>query len=182
ILRYANKTKADPTKSIVYDEYMEQLKDTKEADYEEEEFTISRKIALVGLVGVLIGSAYGAIRLGWGMPELSAVYAIYAFFLVIVLRINPSKAAITFGEGAARLLPTGLAIGFARSVMILMDQAKIIDTAVHGLSVLLESTGSVITLLMLFLVVIFFNFFVVSGSGKAMILMPIMGPLGKILG
>lgn len=182
ILRYANKTKADPTKSIVYDEYMEQLKDTKEADYEEEKFTISRKIALVGLIGVLIGSAYGAIRLGWGMPELSAVYAIYAFFLVIVLRINPSKAAITFGEGAARLLPTGLAIGFARSVMILMDQAKIIDTAVHALSNALSNTGTVLTLLVLFLAVIFFNFFVVSGSGKAVILMPIMGPLGNILG
>ena len=65
--------------------------------------------------------------------------------------------------------------------MILMDQAKIIDTAVYSLSNLLDNTGTVITLLVLFLAVIFFNFFVVSGSGKAVILMPIMGPLGKIL-
>ena len=116
------------------------------------------------------------------MPQLSAVYAIYAVFLVIVLRLAPSEAAVTFGDGAARLLPTGLAIGFARSIMILMDQAQIIDTSVHALSGLLNNTGAVVTLLILFLVVIFFNFFVVSGSGKAMILMPIMGPLAKILG
>ena len=182
ILRYANRTKADPTKSIVLEEYAEQLKNTKTAEYEEEEFTLPRKIALLGLVGVLFGSAFGATQLGWGMPQLSAVYAIYAVFLVIILRMSPSKAAVIFGEGAARLLPTGLAIGFARSVMILMDQAQIIDTAVHSLSGLLSHTGSIVTLLVLFLVVIFFNFFVVSGSGKAMILMPIMGPLGKILG
>ncbi|MCG3087327.1 YfcC family protein [Sporosarcina cyprini] len=182
ILRYANKTKADPTKSIVFEEYKAQLENTKTAEYEEEEFTWSRKLALLGLVAVLVGSAFGAIKLGWGMPELSAVYAIYAVFLVIILRLNPSEAAETFGTGAARLLPTGLAIGFARSVMILMDQARIIDTAVHSLSGLLSNTGSIITLLVLFIVVIFFNFFVVSGSGKAMILMPIMGPLGKILG
>ncbi|WP_162805810.1 YfcC family protein [Sporosarcina sp. PTS2304] len=182
ILRYANKTKLDPTKSIVFEEYREQLADNKEAEYEEETLTLSRKIALLGLVGVLIGSAFGAIKLGWGMPELSAVYAIYAVFLVIILRLKPSEAAANFGTGAARLLPTGLAIGFARSVMILMTQAKIIDTAVHSLSELLLNTGMVITLLVLFLVVIFFNFFVVSGSGKALILMPIMGPLGKILG
>lgn len=182
ILRYANKTKADPTKSIVMEEYAEQLQNTQSAEYEEEEFTLPKKIALLGLVGVLVGSAFGAIQLGWGMPQLSAVYAIYAVFLVIILRLSPSEAAVTFGEGAARLLPTGLAIGFARSVMILMDQAQIIDTAVHSLSGLLSHTGSIITLLILFLVVIFFNFFVVSGSGKAMILMPIMGPLGKILG
>jgi len=182
ILRYANKTKANPLKSIVADEYIEQLESTKKAEYVEEKFTLSRKIALLGLVAVLVGSAYGAIQLGWGMPQLSAVYAIYAVFLVIILRMNPSEAAVTFGTGAARLLPTALAIGFARSVMILMDQAQIIDPAVHALSGLLSNTGSIITLLVLFLVVIFFNFFVVSGSGKAMILMPIMGPLGKILG
>lgn len=182
ILRYANKTKANPLMSIVADEYLEQLENTKKAEYVEEEFTLSRKIALLGLVAVLVGSAYGAIQLGWGMPQLSAVYAIYAVFLVIILRINPSEAAVTFGTGAARLLPTALAIGFARSVMILMDQAQIIDPAVHALSGLLSNTGSIISLLVLFIVVIFFNFFVVSGSGKAMILMPIMGPLGKILG
>jgi len=182
ILRYANKTKADPSKSIVADEYLEELENSKTAEYEEEELTLSRKLALLGLVVVLIGSAFGAIKLGWGMPELSAVYAIYAIFLVIILKLNPSEAAETFGVGAARLLPTGLAIGFARSVMILMTQAQIIDTAVHSLSNVLSNTGTIITLLVLFIVVIFFNFFVVSGSGKAIILMPIMGPLGKILG
>ncbi|MFJ7667067.1 YfcC family protein [Lysinibacillus sp. NPDC097195] len=182
ILRYANKTKADPRKSIVAEEYLEELENSKTAEYEEEELTLSRKFALLGLVVVLVGSAFGAIKLGWGMPELSAVYAIYAIFLVIILKLNPSEAAETFGVGAARLLPTGLAIGFARSVMILMTQAQIIDTAVHSLSNVLSNTGTIITLLVLFIVVIFFNFFVVSGSGKAIILMPIMGPLGKILG
>ena len=182
ILRYANKTKADPSKSIVADEYIEELENSKTAEYEEEPFTMARKLALVGLVFVLVGSAFGAIKLGWGMPELSAVYAIYAIVLVIILKLKPSEAAETFGVGAARLLPTGLAIGFARSVMILMTQAQIIDTAVHSLSNLLSNTGTIITLFVLFIVVIFFNFFVVSGSGKAIILMPIMGPLGKILG
>lgn len=182
IVRYANKTKADPSKSIVAAEYLEEIEHTKTAEYEEEEFTLSRKLALLGLVVVLVGSAFGAIKLGWGMPELSAVYAIYAVLLVIILKLKPSEAAETFGVGAARLLPTGLAIGFARSVMILMTQAQIIDTAVHSLSNILNNTGTIITLLVLFIVVIFFNFFVVSGSGKAIILMPIMGPLGKILG
>lgn len=182
ILRYANKTKIHPDKSIVADEYAVQLEEAKSAEFEEEPFTLPRKIALLGLIGVLVGSAYGAIKLGWAMPELSAVYAIYALFLVIILRMKPSEAAADFGIGASRLLPTALAIGFARSVMILMTQAEIIDTAVHALAGLLSNTGSIITLLALFLVVIFFNFFVVSGSGKAVILMPIMGPLGKILG
>lgn len=88
ILRYANKTKANPMKSIVAEEYIEQLENTKKAEYVEEEFTLPRKIALLGLVAVLVGGAYGAIQLSWGMPQLSAVYAIYAVFLVIILRLD----------------------------------------------------------------------------------------------
>ncbi|CAM5468151.1 YfcC family protein OS=Lysinibacillus sphaericus OX=1421 GN=LS41612_14495 PE=4 SV=1 [Lysinibacillus sphaericus] len=37
------------------------------------------------------------------MPELSAVYAIYAIVLVLILKLKPSEAAETFGIGAARL-------------------------------------------------------------------------------
>ncbi|CAM5209388.1 YfcC family protein OS=Lysinibacillus sphaericus OX=1421 GN=LS41612_14495 PE=4 SV=1 [Lysinibacillus sphaericus] len=67
ILRYANKTKEDQSKSIVATrEYLEELENSKTAEYEEEEFTRSRKLALVGLVFVLVGSAFGAIKLDKG--------------------------------------------------------------------------------------------------------------------
>ena len=63
-----------------------------------------------------------------------------------------------------------------------MTQAKIVDTAVHSLASMLQGQGIVLTLRAVFLAVVIFNFFVVSASGKAMILMPILGPLAQILG
>lgn len=81
-----------------------------------------------------------------------------------------------------RLLPAALAIGFARSVVVLMNQAKIVDTAVHALARFLNNKPMIISLFVIYLAIIFFNFFVVSGSDKAMILMPILSPLAKILG
>lgn len=183
VLLYAKKVKAHPEKSIVSAEYQEQLAQSQgEADFERLEFTPRQKIALLGLVAVLIVSVYGAINLGWAMAELSAMYIIYAIFLVIVLGLKPNEAAANFGKGAMRLLPAALAIGFARSVVVLMNQAKIVDTAVHGLAQFLNNKPMVLSLLIICLAIIIFNFFVVSGSGKAMILMPILSPLAKILG
>ncbi len=47
---------------------------------------------------------------------------------------------------------------------------------------MLGNANRVVTLLVIYLFVTLFNFFVASGSGKAMMMMPIMRPLGEILG
>jgi uncharacterized ion transporter superfamily protein YfcC len=116
------------------------------------------------------------------LPQFSANFIMLAVALSVILKIKPSETARLFGEGAAQILPAALAIGFARAVMVLMTQAKIVDTAVHGLASILQGQGIIYTLLAVFLAVVFFNVFVVSASGKAMILMPILGPLAQILG
>ena len=79
-------------------------------------------------------------------------------------------------------MTAALAIGLAQSVMVLLKQGKIMDTVVYALGNSLDGMSPLVTLLILFLFVTAFNFFVVSGSGKALMMMPIMSPLGKMLG
>ncbi len=69
----------------------------------------------------------------------------------------------------------------SHSVSVLLSSGNIIDTFIHGMSGLLGDANRLITLLVIYLFVSLFNFFVASGSGKAM-MMPIMRPLGEILG
>lgn len=182
IVSYARKTKADPSKSVVANNYMEQLnQSSQEVKQEKVEFTLKRKLALISLLAVFILQAFGAIKLKWGLPQMSALYLILAFILVLIFKWSPSKACVDFAHGASRLLPAALAIGLARSVMVLMTQAKIIDTAIYELAAILDGKGPFATLLLIYISVIIFNFFVISGSGKAVILMPILGPLGQLL-
>ncbi len=178
VTNYCRKIKADPSKSLVADKYTE----NKDQDNTEEkmEFTISRKLALVGLLIVFVLQAVGAIKLGWGISQISALYIMFAVVLTILLRINPNEACITFAQGAARLLPAALTIGLARSIMVLMTQAKIVDTAIYNLAQTFSDKGTITILFLIFISVIAFNFFVISGSGKAVILMPILGPLGQL--
>lgn len=72
VVYFAKQVKNDPTKSVVSEEYIQQLADAKTADaIEGEPFTTRRKIALLGLVVQLVVSVYGAINQGWAMSELS---------------------------------------------------------------------------------------------------------------
>ena len=56
------------------------------------------------------------------------------------------------------------------------------DTLVYYMGNALDGKSALITLLLIYLFVTAFNFLVVSGSGKAVMMMPIMSPLGKMLG
>ena len=46
---------------------------------------------------------------------------------------------------------------------------------------LLHDKSAIITLLIIFVFVTIFNFFVSSGSGKSVVVMPILKPLGEVL-
>ncbi len=66
--------------------------------------------------------------------------------------------------------------------LICYTSGNIIDTFIKVMSDTLGGASKAVTLLVIYLFVTFFNFFVASGSGKAMMMMPIMRPLGEILG
>lgn len=180
IIMYCKKIKKDPNKSVVAEEYLHQ--DCKAAAGEKAEFTLTRKLTLLGLLVLFILQGFGALKLNWQLPQIAAIYLIFAAALTILCRINPNETCNRIITGATRILPAALAIGLARAVMLLMNQAQIIDTVVYNMGKFLDGKSPVITLLLIYLAVTVFNFFVVSGSGKAVMMMPILGPLGKMLG
>ena len=99
-----------------------------------------------------------------------------------LFRISPNEVCNRFTAGAARVLGPALAIGFANGVMVLLNEANIMDTVVYYMSNALQGKSPMITLLIIYVFVTCLNFFVVSGSGKAVMMMPILSPLGQILG
>ena len=176
---YCRKIKKDPESSLVREEYLNQAKEV-ESGYEEQ-MTLPRILGLLAFLAVIIIQGFGCIRLGWSFAQIAALYVIFGIVLTLIFRIGPSEACQLFCQGATRVFGAAFAVGLAQSVVVLMNQACIMDTIVHGMSVLLENKGAIFALLIIFVFVTLFNFLVVSGSGKAVIIMPILQPLGKIL-
>ena len=176
---YCRKIKKNPTLSLMSEEYMNQ----KQEDHTEgmEEMNIRRALGLLVFLGIIIVQGFGCIRLGWSFAQIAGIYVIMGILLSIIFRFGPSEACQLFCKGAVRVFAAAFAVGLAQSVVVLMNQACIMDTIVHGMSQLLENRSAILALLIIFVFVTLFNFLVVSGSGKAVIIMPILQPLGKIL-
>ena len=176
---YCRKIKKDPSRSIVKGEYMNQKAEDRTEHMEE--MTPRRVLGLLAFLVVIVIQGHGCIRLGWSFAQIAALYVIFGIVLSIIFRFGPSEACQLFCQGAVRVFAAAFAVGLAQSVVVLMNQACIMDTIVHGMASLLENRSALLALLIIFVFVTLFNFLVVSGSGKAVIIMPILQPLGKIL-
>lgn len=184
-LRYAAKTKKNPEKSYVREEYKSQLSGELALDIEignATELNGKRIFALISFVAIVAIQGYGCIQLGWDIDAVTALYIIYGIFIAILFKIKPDDACKQITKGAAEVLGPCIAIGLARSVMVLLNQAQIMDTIVNSIGNMLLGKSTAVTLLLILLFVTALNFFVVSGSGKAVMMMPILSPLGKMLG
>lgn len=179
---YCKKIKADPSKSCCAEEYMNQRVGQNQVEMEEIPLTLKMKLGLLIFAVALIVQTYGCVKLEWSFNQMSAVFIISTIVTVLVCGINPSKACRIFTTGAADLLSVVFMMGFAQAITALMRQGKILDTIVYYLSGLLQNKGLLLTLLAIFFVVMVMNFFIISGEAKAVVLIPILSPLGKALG
>ena len=97
-------------------------------------------------------------------------------------RLNPSKAAKTFGIGASELTMTALLIGFARSIALLLEEGQVLHTVVNALAIPLQSAGPEIASIGMYFFQSILNFFIPSGSGQAFVTMPLMAPIADLTG
>ena len=181
LLRYCRRIEKDPTKSIMGANYREEQVAPLQLQ-EGLEFNAKRMITLILFMASIILTVIGALKWSWGMAEIAAMYFPVVIIAVILFKMNPNEACKHFIKGMQGVVGTTLVIGLSRSVSVLLTSGNIIDSFIHAMSSSLCNTNRVVTLLIIYLFVTLFNFFVSSGSGKAMMMMPIMQPLGEILG
>ena len=143
-------------------------------------------ISILGITVATIGViVYGLSELSdwhWYVEEMGAIFVGLVIVMAIVSRLGMDRTAIEFCKGAADLTTTALLIGFARSIKVVLDEGRVIDTIISGLAGPLQHLGSSLAAVGMFFVQSFFNFFVPSGSGQAYVTMPIMAPLADVVG
>ncbi|PWG67745.1 C4-dicarboxylate ABC transporter permease, partial [Enterobacter mori] len=66
-------------------------------------------------------------------------------------------------------------------IIVILENGKVIDTIVHGMSTLLGDVPSSIVILSMFVLQFLLNFFIPSGSGQALTTMPLMVPISDLL-
>lgn len=194
VMRYANKVKADPTKSLVYAQKEEnERRFLKSAGAEKmPEFDGRRKLILVLFAMAFVIMIYGVIpwddlgvplpTLYWWFGEFTALFLGFAIIIGIVGRLGEAGISETFINGARDMLGVALVIGLARGISVIMNNGLIIDTILFWAESAVSGLGGVAFINLVQLLYLPLGFLIPSSSGLATVSMPIMAPLADSAG
>ncbi|GGA63983.1 hypothetical protein GCM10007176_05380 [Salinicoccus roseus] len=175
---YAKRIMRDPSRSL-----MGILEDEGDVvEMKDAPFTLRHKLILAWVATALAFFVFAVIQFQWTTNHMAAFFIIIGLVAGIIAGMNYNKLTLTFLEGCKNLVYGALIIGVARAVLVVMEQANILDTIVNALSVPLGALTPVLAAIGMFIANTVFNFFVPSGSGQAAIIMPIQTPLADMIG
>ena len=181
LMIYARKIKKNPEFSPMYKLDNEKRKKLNKTDSEEIKFTFAHKIIIASIGACLLVIIWGVLKQGFWIPQIAAVFLITGIFAGIVGGLKADEMAEAFVAGAKDMIGAAMVIGFARAIVIIAENAQIIDTILYGLSSFIGKLPSLLAACVMLPVQMFINFFVISGSGQAALTMPILAPLGDLL-
>jgi uncharacterized ion transporter superfamily protein YfcC len=193
VLRYAERVKKDPSKSLVYD-----LKEANEERFraasggEAATMTGTQKTVLAVFALAFVVMIYGVIPwvdIGiplptwwWWFPEMTASFLLFAIIIGLIGHLGEATLTSSFVDGARDLLGVALIIGIARGITVIMNNAQITDTVLHWIEKALGDSGEVWFLILMFLLFLPLSFVIPSTSGLATLSMPIVAPLAGFIG
>jgi uncharacterized ion transporter superfamily protein YfcC len=193
VLRYADRVKKDPTKSLVYD-----MKAENEARFRtvtnagDVTLTGKQKTILAVFALAFVVMIYGVVPwedIGipfptwwWWFPEMTASFLLFAIIIGLIGRMGEGELTTSFVDGARDLLGVALIIGIARGITVIMNNGQITDTVLHWIEKALGDTGATGFVILMFLLFLPLSFVIPSSSGLATLSMPITAPLAGFLG
>ena len=194
VMRYAERVRKDPTKSLVYDMKAANEEHFRAKDQAGGVITLTGRhkaiLVVFGLAFVVM--MYGVIpwedldvpfpTLWWWFPEMTASFLLFAVIIGLIDRMREGELTSTFVTGAGELLGVALIIGIARGITVIMNNGEITDTVLHWAEVALGDVGSAAFAVVMFLLFLPLSFLIPSSSGLATVAMPIMAPLAAFVG
>lgn len=183
ILRYAKKVKADPRKSIIFDQ-KEQLETLFGAKSTNKDLKLTGRLRLILLVftASFIVMIVGVSFWEWWFVEMTTTFLIGSILIGFIAQLKESDFMEAFSKGAGELLGVAFIIGIARGITVLMDDGLISDTMLYYASSATEGMNKGIFANVMMFIYGGLSFFIPSSSGMAVLTMPIMAPLADTVG
>ncbi|WP_282123047.1 YfcC family protein [Algibacter mikhailovii] len=182
ILRYANRVKKDPSKSLIYDQ-KEELNRLFGLDKLNKNIKLTPKLKLIILIFSLcfIVMIIGVSFWDWWFVEMTAIFLVGAIVIGLIARIKEGVFIEAFVKGVADLLGVAFIVGIARGVTILMEDGLISDTLLYYASTMTEGMNKGVFTNVMLITYSALSFFMPSSSGMAVLTMPIISPLADIV-
>lgn len=190
VLRYADRVKADPSRSVVAHLRTEnERRFSAGADGEAPVLSGRQRLILVVFGLAFLVMMYGVIpwedlnlplpTLWWWFPEMTASFILFSVLIGLIGGLSEEQLTGSFVDGARDLLGVALIIGIARGITVVMNNGQITDTVLHWAEQALGDVGQAGFAVVMFALFLPLSFLIPSSSGLATVAMPIMSPLAS---
>ena len=162
-------------------------------DLDTEGFTLSKQldqysmttnnwlVAIVFLVG-MAWMLFGIFNYKWYLQEIAAIFVMIAVASGIAARMSPREISETTLQSIAVVAPGAFMVGYATTIKVILEMGQISDTIAYQLSEMLTSMPLYASALVMSMAQCVMNLFIPSGSGQALATLPIMIPVGDLVG
>ncbi|MGY6587503.1 MAG: putative basic amino acid antiporter YfcC [Wenzhouxiangella sp.] len=189
---WARRVKAHPTSSPVYASD-QVFRDGNGGELAGGRFDWRDRLAILMILGGVVWVIWGVTARGYYIPEIATQFFTLGLAIGLLYwlpgahRLSANEQAAAFRAGAAGLVPAVLVVGMAAGLVLLLggtdpSQASVMNTILFALASLLGHLPEIVSAWLMFLVQAVLNFLVPSGSGQAALTMPLMAPLGDLVG
>ena len=185
LTRYALRVRSNPELSLMAGNAKEaQKRASFQHDLSTVAMTFTQRQAWAGLaaVGFFALMVWGVLTRGWFMMEMAGLFVIMGASVGLIAGLSTDKICEAFNEGFRDVLVGAMIVGLARAVAVMLEQGQVMDTLVHGLGNMVASFPDTLSAVGMFFAQLGFNFVIPSGSGQALVTMPIMAPLSDVIG
>jgi uncharacterized ion transporter superfamily protein YfcC len=156
-------------------------------------FSRGHALVLLTLGGGILWIIWGVLAKSYYIPEIASQFFIIGVVsgaIGVAFRLNNmtlNGTAEAFRAGARDLLDAALVVGMAKGFVLVLGgddphEPTVLNSLLHAAGVLLDGLPEVVCAWLMYVLQSIFNFFVVSGSGQAALTMPLMAPLGDLVG
>ncbi len=184
VMRYAGRISRDPKLSPTYEEDLEKRGKLQVggAVIERLPLTAAHKRVMAVFVAGFGFMVFGILKYHWFILEIGGVFLAMGILAGAAGKLSGDEIGRSFVDGAKDMVNAALIIGTARAILIVAQDGRILDTILAGLAGAISRFHPLISAELMFLSQCVINFFVHSGTAQAALTIPIMAPLGDLVG
>ncbi len=179
-LRYYKRLLKDRASSLVKDVSTDGLALTHPLDYYR--MTPNNWVILSIFIGGLAIMLYGLFQYHWYIDEISAIFVMIAIAAGIAAGMSGTTISDTALKSVGVVAPGAFMVGLATTIKVILEQGGIGDTIAFFLSEMLKDLPLYASAVGMSAAQCVINFMIPSGSGQALATLPIMIPLGDVIG
>jgi uncharacterized ion transporter superfamily protein YfcC len=124
----------------------------------------------------------GVMGYSWYIMEIATLFFGMGLATGVAMGYDANRITKLFLDGVKDIQSAALIVGLAGGIIIILNNGRVIDTILHGLSGSIEGMGKMASVSMMYVVQTTINLFMPSGSAKAALTMPMMSQFSDLIG